>query len=160
MPHNGQPTIDELAVATAELHAAWRDRAACKGLGRIMDPPEHRLNDRTIRQAKAICAACPVLTDCARWVLALPPSVDVAGVCGGLTAAERDQLRLIPPAVTIAPGHKICRRCRQAKPVGEFYRDSRNADGRNSYCKPCNYELKTIRRARKSRTAPHTVDDA
>ncbi len=33
---------------------------------------------------------------------------------------------------------KVCVKCRQEKPVEEFHRNSRSADGLHSYCKECN----------------------
>lgn len=32
---------------------------------------------------------------------------------------------------------KNCKKCSQAKPLTEFYKDKRNSDGRRSYCKEC-----------------------
>jgi hypothetical protein len=32
---------------------------------------------------------------------------------------------------------KICFRCREEKPIGEFYRNSQNKDGLGCYCHPC-----------------------
>jgi RNase P subunit RPR2 len=34
--------------------------------------------------------------------------------------------------------HKICTRCQQWKPVDEYYRDKKSADGLRYYCKECN----------------------
>jgi hypothetical protein len=37
----------------------------------------------------------------------------------------------------IASGKKICTRCKAAKAMADFHRNSRNADGRQSWCKTC-----------------------
>lgn len=33
---------------------------------------------------------------------------------------------------------KVCARCKEAKPISEFHKNSRNSDGLHSYCKDCN----------------------
>ena len=43
---------------------------------------------------------------------------------------------------------KTCARCKQAKPLGDFYA-GRNADGRHSYCKPCVSEYQAAYVARR-----------
>lgn len=40
--------------------------------------------------AKAICADCPVIQQCAAWALA---DHGLEGVLGGMTAGERDRIR-------------------------------------------------------------------
>jgi len=130
-------TADELQIVTAGLVQSWRDHAACKGRARVMDPPHDRLTRQAIRQARAICADCPVLTDCARWVLGLPAAADPGGICGGMTEAERAWHRL---QIAGTPA-KQCTRCQEVKPTSEYYSDSRNSDGLASHCKDCNREL-------------------
>lgn len=43
----------------------------------------------SLRTARMICAACPVLAACRQWSL----TADVAGVVAGLTEAEREEAR-------------------------------------------------------------------
>lgn len=58
-------TPTELRRVTAGLVQSWRDQAACKGRVHDAGAPNERLTRQAIRQARAICADCPVLTDCA-----------------------------------------------------------------------------------------------
>lgn len=70
----------------------WRDRAACRGTDpELFFPSTAGAGaQRLQRQAKAICATCPVLADCLSW--ALTEGIDF-GVFGGLDADERRALR-------------------------------------------------------------------
>jgi hypothetical protein len=72
-------TADELRHVTTGLYEPWRDHAACQGRAHVMDPLHDRLTRQAIRRARAICADCPVLTDCAHWVLGLPANGDPGG---------------------------------------------------------------------------------
>lgn len=71
----------------------WRVHAAC----RSVDPSTFYQSDnergpaRTRREsdAKAVCAACPVIQECLRWALA---AREVHGIWGGLTGEERHAL--------------------------------------------------------------------
>lgn len=71
----------------------WRDDAEC----RVEDPEmffptgsETAAQDR-IRQAKAVCARCPVTAECLTWALEM--GLD-NGVFGGFSADDRRALRL------------------------------------------------------------------
>ncbi len=44
---------------------------------------------------------------------------------------------ITPPPVTSMPT-KVCVKCKQEKPLLEFHKNSRSADGLHSYCKECN----------------------
>ncbi len=70
----------------------WRDRAACRTENpELFFPSTAGAGaQRLQRQAKAVCATCPVLADCLSW--ALTEGLDF-GVFGGLTADERRALR-------------------------------------------------------------------
>ncbi|WP_435110121.1 WhiB family transcriptional regulator [Nocardiopsis synnemataformans] len=70
---------------------AWQDHAACKGDEDLFFAPDReRLDDQMnrIRDAKQICAACPVLSDCLDYALSLPP-IAQNGIWGGMTEDER-----------------------------------------------------------------------
>ncbi|TDB83435.1 hypothetical protein E1264_28480 [Actinomadura sp. KC216] len=110
-----------------------------------MDLPADERNPTLIQAAKAICDDCPVLDHCREWVLALAPRDDPGGICGGLTEPERAARRKVTVAADVPDGHKWCRRCLDVKPLEAFYRDRKNADGRNSFCKACNSRIKTAR---------------
>ncbi|MBX6386532.1 MAG: WhiB family transcriptional regulator [Microbispora sp.] len=72
-------TADELRHVTTGLYEPWRDHAACQGRAHVMDPPRGDRATQAIWDAKQICAGCPVLTDCACWVLGLPANGDPGG---------------------------------------------------------------------------------
>ena len=66
---------------------AWRDRAACRGADPRLFFPE---DGEPARHALAICAGCPVLTDCRQHALTRP---EVWGVWGGMPERDRRQPR-------------------------------------------------------------------
>lgn len=143
-------TVSDLEAATAGLRAAWGERAACRRDAGLLDPDSPDWVDEAT--AIAVCRACPVLTECRAWVLALPASVDVGGVCGGLTEHERARIRAAPPDAR-GPGGDVknCPGCRITKPATEFWRDKYRHDGLKPYCKSCASAMD--RRTARRRTA-------
>lgn len=76
----------------------WKEQAACAGKGgkegRVFFPEPtgaRRIacNASLYAEARAICSACPVRTDCLRYALR---NNEREGMWGGLTPAERDVL--------------------------------------------------------------------
>jgi hypothetical protein len=49
---------------------------------------------------------------------------------------------------------KRCPHCEETKPLEQFYRSKRSADGRDAYCKPCRDGLGAERRARERASRP------
>ena len=85
-------TTPETATVSA-VRRDWRSDAACLG---IADPDlffptaeTGPLHDAQVAAAKAVCAGCPVVTECLAEALARIPD----GIAGGLTADERRALR-------------------------------------------------------------------
>jgi WhiB family transcriptional regulator, redox-sensing transcriptional regulator len=86
-----------------EVSASWHDRASCRPNpdGSVWDAaddlffPEGRSDSDAFAQqveaAKAVCAACPVLSECRSYALA-NPGLTGFGVWGGLSEGERRQL--------------------------------------------------------------------
>lgn len=69
----------------------WMTRAACKGLDtNVFFPDEQSRDPRANTHAKAICATCPVLSECADWAITFPPHV---GIVGGMDYHERQRYR-------------------------------------------------------------------
>jgi WhiB family redox-sensing transcriptional regulator len=77
----------------------WAERAACRGsdTGNFYHPENERGPSRVRRemQAKAVCAACPVLQSCLRWALS---AREPYGVWGGLSTEEREALLTLQSA--------------------------------------------------------------
>jgi len=67
------------------LGPAWRDFAACMTVGPEPFFPE-KGDWAMSRQAKAICATCPVTSDCLTYAFRIGADF---GIFGGLTAEER-----------------------------------------------------------------------
>lgn len=72
----------------------WQMRAACRGpQAYLFFPPSHpeRKDERDAREsrAKAICATCPVLSECLGFAL---ESREQHGIWGGKTESERRQI--------------------------------------------------------------------
>jgi WhiB family redox-sensing transcriptional regulator len=70
-------------IVEARNEREWRHQAACKG----MNPDlffAQRNDYQSVKQAKAICATCPVSTQCFQ-----EGRKEYAGVWGGLSATQR-----------------------------------------------------------------------
>ena len=80
-------THDLLRALFGEQDARhWQDEALCAQVDGDMWFPE---KGGTTREAKRICAACPVRADCLEYALARKESF---GVWGGLSERERNRL--------------------------------------------------------------------
>jgi WhiB family transcriptional regulator, redox-sensing transcriptional regulator len=66
---------------------AWHAKAACRGVGGDMFFPD---SSDDPRKAIAICAGCPVKSECLSYALADP---SLKGVWGGTSGRERSRLR-------------------------------------------------------------------
>lgn len=77
----------------------WQLHGACRGVDTsvFFHPDNERGPSRLRRekQAKAVCARCPVIDDCLRWALA---AREPYGVWGGLSVEEREALLTLQPA--------------------------------------------------------------
>jgi hypothetical protein len=151
-------------VATVKLYTdnggafrldGWADRAACKGLANaaILEDPDRET------EAKSLCLGdqatgrprCPVIDDCHRWVIPLPPNKDPGGVRAGRNEAERNDFRRgRTTGHRVKSSSKHCPRCEETKARGEFYRNRNHSDGLDTYCKPCSAEIRAEQRARKA----------
>lgn len=74
-------------MSTTKLMDDWRAEAACLGQDTALFFPD---SDDRGDAALAICAACPVRTDCLEWAL---DSRQDDGVWGGMVARDRVRLR-------------------------------------------------------------------
>lgn len=72
--------------ASSPRAADWRDRAACTNADPDLFFPEKNTPAATVREAKRICASCPVRQACLEEAIR---SGEPDAICGGLTAAER-----------------------------------------------------------------------
>jgi WhiB family redox-sensing transcriptional regulator len=76
----------------------WRRRAACAGLSELFFAPtldEAAALAWTPEPAKAVCARCPVATDCRAWAIR---TRQTNGVWGGLDEVELRRLHRRPRA--------------------------------------------------------------
>jgi len=89
----GGYNLDHTATGReANILARWRDHAACYGMPDVMDPPAGHTT-ASERRALQVCAICPVVHDCAEWVMARREREDPGGVAGGMTERRRLKLR-------------------------------------------------------------------
>jgi WhiB family redox-sensing transcriptional regulator len=65
----------------------WQDQASCLGMDPDLFFPER---GASTRDAKAICAACPVRVDCLEYALA---NGEKFGIWGGMSERERRRVR-------------------------------------------------------------------
>ena len=80
----------------------WRRRAACAGRGELFFSPtldEAAALAWSAEPAKAVCAQCPVATDCRDWAIRTGQE---DGVWGGLDEDELRRLRRHPRAKAAA----------------------------------------------------------
>ncbi|MFI7448144.1 WhiB family transcriptional regulator [Nonomuraea sp. NPDC049714] len=134
----------------------WQNSASCRGEDLVLffGPDGERQPERDVRErkAKAICAGCPVRSECLEFSLSHP---ERAGLWGGLNEDERVSARrrrqragfhasVIPQEPTV--DEKRCHQCEETLPAGWFGRDKRSSDGLNSMCRPCTNEAARRRR--------------
>jgi WhiB family redox-sensing transcriptional regulator len=93
-------TISPTATLAATTGTAWHERGTCNGLDtEVFFLPEGIRGPRKRAReaaAKAICAECPVMTQCLNWALA---TGEPYGVWGGTTPEEREVLPAYRAAV-------------------------------------------------------------
>ena len=73
-----------IAIAT---RPAWHQHGACRGADPNLFFPER---GESVKEAKAVCARCPVRAECLEYALEQPGEI---GIWGGLSERERRQLR-------------------------------------------------------------------
>jgi len=72
------------------LGADWKVRAACAGYANTYFFPVADTSPEITERAKAICATCPVSTECLEYAF---ETNQVSGIWGGTTEDERRSLR-------------------------------------------------------------------
>lgn len=116
------------------LRLDWRSRAACRDTDPGLFFPDL---GESAAEAKAVCAACPVASECLAYAVSVP---ERHGVFGGLSAKERRGMR---PA-------GLCRSGRHLMSPGNTYTEPASGDRR---CSACRAES---RRRRKTASSPST----
>lgn len=72
----------------------WRDEANCRGQSGAIFFPDHRiLNEARWDIPRTFCAECVVRQDCLEMVLKYEDTDDRWGMFGGLSPAERREVR-------------------------------------------------------------------
>jgi WhiB family redox-sensing transcriptional regulator len=79
----------------AENNSGWRESAACASVDADLFFPVPHTNGwkKQTKEAKAVCAACPVKQLCLDWAL---DTAQPAGIWGGKSELERRALRGLP----------------------------------------------------------------
>lgn len=77
---------------------SWMDRAACRGVDPDLFHPDRGAN-LVMREAKAVCAGCPVRARCLHYAL---ETREIYGVWGGTSERERRRIRRDPIRVRMA----------------------------------------------------------
>ncbi len=71
------------------MRSDWQEQAVCASVEPdLFYPAPHEHGRR--RQAKALCASCPVVNECLQWALEIN---DKFAILGGLTAHEREAIK-------------------------------------------------------------------
>ena len=77
--------------ALNEHRPDWQAEALCRGCDAAWWYPERGESDRPVnRAARALCASCPVISECANFGMSASEQI---GVWGGLTGRQRQQLK-------------------------------------------------------------------
>jgi len=87
--HDESFTLEDLVCLFRRSRPAWHAQAACVGSGVNFFPGRTAQGYRDLRAAKAICATCPVVAECAE------AGGGEDGVWGGMAGRERKRKR--PP---------------------------------------------------------------
>jgi len=74
-----------MSIAAA-TRPAWHQHGACRGADPNLFFPER---GESVKEAKAVCARCPVRAECLDYAM---ENHEVVGIWGGLSARERRQL--------------------------------------------------------------------
>ncbi|MGN7137299.1 WhiB family transcriptional regulator [Streptomyces pseudogriseolus] len=130
---------------------AWAARAACQGrdLSLFFSDAEQK-----VRQAKAICAACPVRRECLDEALRAEATISAAGVFGGLTADERNEVAAQRPSespAASAQAPRLSRTGRRQAPCGTrsaYQRHVKKREPIDDACRAAKREDDRRRRAR------------
>jgi WhiB family redox-sensing transcriptional regulator len=88
-PPSNEPLPNPMERLTVALTADWRLEAACRGMPANLFFPDKEDGSST-RQAKAVCAGCPVRSECLEASIEFG---DKHGVWGGLSEKQRRGLR-------------------------------------------------------------------
>lgn len=72
-----------------DIDRTFMNKAACRGMDPDVFMPV-RGEMAKIKKAKAICAECPVRTECAEYGMQLSTRYDTYGIFGGYTRYERE----------------------------------------------------------------------
>lgn len=72
------------------VHARWEARAACRDADPNIFFPEKGATKAAVREAKAVCRACPVKAECLAGAL---ERREMYGIWGGTTETDRRKLR-------------------------------------------------------------------
>lgn len=77
---------------TAQAARTWHEDAACAKTDPDLHHPDGwgKKHTAQIRDAKLVCARCPVLDTCRQWAFTAD---EKDGIWGGLTAPERDEAK-------------------------------------------------------------------
>jgi WhiB family redox-sensing transcriptional regulator len=86
--HRAQ-TLEDRNTKLLPAHPEWMRQATCLSVDPDLFFPE-KSHPETVREAKKVCAICPVTLDCLEHALA---AKETYGIWGGLDAKERDNLQ-------------------------------------------------------------------
>lgn len=114
-----------------------------KGLCRKFGAPDFfSSNPQTIREAKNLCALCPVRMDCLRWALG---NQETYGVWGGADQWEmRTALALAPDGTPVKKAKRAkCPYCRSSREVTEVLELSGRAS--QAHCTQCGLTWRRVR---------------
>jgi WhiB family redox-sensing transcriptional regulator len=102
------PDAPDLDAVLASLidRPSWHREAACRGAGTAMFFPVLVGDPAPTKEARALCASCPVTAECLRAALEDPLTV---GVWAGTTARGRKAMRKSssPQIVAVRPKRRL-----------------------------------------------------
>lgn len=111
----------------------WTTQAACIGIPVEVFFPEQGCTPHFIAEAKAICASCPVVSECLNHALTTP---EPAGIWGGTTPKARERMGRPQPYQ------------RPLKPCGTRAAYQRHLSLGETPCEPCREARRSYEKAR------------
>lgn len=92
----------------------WQLHGACRGKDTRLFYPKAPHVEAKAREAKKVCASCPVRLQCRAWALR---EGEEHGVWGGLSEAEREAWKKMPPAdrLAVLAGAPVTREVRKRR---------------------------------------------
>lgn len=119
--------MPDLSLEDLLQRPEWQHRAACHGMTDLFFP--ERGDIVSVREAKAVCAACPVQEECRDFAL---EHLTLRGVWGGMSGRERRDAPRPAASLRAAEGDELaCSHCGEPAPRAGLCKSCRHYRSRS-----------------------------